>query len=261
MSYEHNFMAHRVSAQLLAELRSSAAPWAGGCLTSKSTLWQGVADWPRPDIAFQDRSNSASVAIEFKPPNQPKREYITGLGQALTYLNDFKYAGLILPNVANDGFPIAEYLANTHAALLSQTSLAILAYDKDPATLTILRALMTRSGGPTSIPKGIGGKVFWGYWRDLSNHDLLTMLRLIDAGVPNFNAAFTKFWIRYLVKGRAQTWEDNFRKKKQPTAYGKTGEGLNIQLAIRHAGWVDSLGRLTGGRTRIATDRESIWCG
>ena len=56
MSYEHNLMAHQVSAQLLTELRSGVAAWAGGCLTSKSTLWQGVADWPRPDIAFQDPS-------------------------------------------------------------------------------------------------------------------------------------------------------------------------------------------------------------
>ena len=89
MPYNHDLMAHQASAALLGDLRAGKADWSHQRLSKKTTLWQGVTDWPRPDIAFEDRTTRASLAIEFKPPNQAKREYVTGLGQALTYLTEF----------------------------------------------------------------------------------------------------------------------------------------------------------------------------
>ena len=111
MSFEHNFMAHKVSSILLGCLRSgNASEWAPPRLSVKTTLWQGFADWPRPDIAFEDQTNNSSFAIEFKPPNHPKREYVTGLGQAITYLRGFEFSGLVIPRRAADGFDISTYL-------------------------------------------------------------------------------------------------------------------------------------------------------
>ncbi len=243
MSYEHNYMAHRVANTLLQQIRSSQAPWLNSLLSPKTILWQGMADWPRPDIAFEDSSKNAALAFEFKPPNQPKREYVTGLGQALTYLNDFTFAGLIVPTVATDGFPIAEYINEMVTGFLSTMPVIILTYEKDPTKFTALRALQARKNAPKSIPKGVGRKVFWGYWRDLSSHDLLTILNLMGTKSLSMEKAFNMFWKRFSTKGRARTWEGTSRKKKSGTP--DPSERLNTELAMKHAGLVDSQGQMT----------------
>jgi hypothetical protein len=246
MSYEHNLMAHNVSAHLLQELRASRAAWANGELSARTTLWQGMADWPRPDIAFQDTSKNASIAFEFKPPNQPKREYVTGMGQALTYLNDFKYSALVLPAVANDGFKIAEYINKMFTDHLATMPVAIFEYSDDPTQLKVIRKLQNRPTTTVSIPAGTGRKLFWGYWRDLSNHDLLEMLRLADGQKrPDFKTIFDKFWARFATKGKARTWENTKRKAKAQSAAGKMGERINAHLAMKHSGLLDSDDRLT----------------
>ena len=243
MSYEHNFMAHQVSQTLLQEIRLSQASWLNSQLSATTILWQGMADWPRPDIAFEDASKNTALAFEFKPPNQPKREYITGLGQALTYLNDFTFAGLIVPKVCADGFPIAEYINKMFNGLLSTMPITLLSYEKDPTKLTVLRNLQTRTSPPKSIPKGVGRGVFWGYWRDLSNYDLLKLLEIMGNKSLNFDKAYSEFWKRYAVTGRAKTWEGNFRKKKSGAP--DTSEALNTKLSMRHSGLVDSEGHIT----------------
>lgn len=243
MSYEHNYMAYRVANTLLKQIRSSQAPWLNSRLSPKTILWQGIADWPRPDIAFEDSSKNAALALEFKPPNQPKREYVTGLGQALTYLNDFTFAGLIIPKVATDGFPIAEYIKEMFTGFLSTMPVLLLSYEKDPAKFTVLRDLQVRKNAPKSIPKGVGGKVFWGYWRDLSNHDLLTLLDLMGNKSVSMDKAFNVFWKKFTTTGQARTWEGNPRKKKSGAP--DPSERLNIELAMKHAGLVDSQGQMT----------------
>lgn len=245
MSYEHNQMAHKVSKKLLSDLRASRAPWTKSFLSGATTLWQGVADWPRPDIAFQDTKLNASIALEFKPPNQPKREYVTGLGQAITYLNEFRYAGLVLPTVANDGYRIADYIGDMFTGILKEMPLAVFSYEDDPANLTVIRGLQARSDGVT-IPSSTGRKAFWGYWRDLSNFELYEMLCLLDAQKhPNFESMFSKFWRSYASKGKALTWEGAERKIKSPDAKGKISEQTNVKQAMRHAGLIDSGGHMT----------------
>lgn len=247
MSVEHNFMAHEVSSLLLRQLRTgNAGGWASPKLSTKSTLWQGFADWPRPDIAFEDRTSNSSFAIEFKPPNQPKREYVTGLGQAITYLTDFEFSGLVVPKRARDGFDISSYLSGVLGRDLAGLSVALFAYDRNPGDLTVLRALKPRNSPPSRVPSGIGRKVFWGYWRDLSNFDLLELLRLADHmdGRP-FEEIFGTFWVNFAAKGRALTWEGKRRKKKAKNARSLNAERLNALLAMRHCGLLSADERLT----------------
>jgi len=247
MSVEHNFMAHEVSSTLLRQLRSGeATAWATPRLSTKSTLWQGIADWPRPDIAFEDSTNNSSFAIEFKPPNQVKREYVTGLGQAITYLSDFEFSGLVVPKRTADGFEISKYLNNILDQELATLSLALFEYDQDINNLTVLRPLTPREPPPSQVPKGIGRKVFWGYWRDLSNYDLFELLRLSDEmDGQGFDKIFQRFWTGFATKGTALTWEGKTRKAKMPDAKSFGAERLNAQLAMRHSGLLSADGQLT----------------
>lgn len=246
MGVEHNFMVHKVSAILLHQLRSGNAAWAPSRLSTKSTLWQGIADWPRPDIAFEDGTNNSSFAIEFKPPNQPKREYVTGLGQAITYLRDFEFSGLVVPKRTADGFEISNYLYNILDRELSMLSLALFEYDRDINDLTVLRSLKPRVPPLPQVPSGIGRKVFWGYWRDLSHYDLFTLLRLSDEmDGQDFSKIFQSFWTTFATKGTALTWEGKNRKKKLPNSKSLRAERLNAQLTMRHSGLLSADGRLT----------------
>ena len=251
MGFEHNLMAHQASVILLHQIRTANAVWSQARLSTSTTLWQGMADWPRPDIAFEDRGTGASMAIEFKPPNQTKREYITGLGQALTYLNDFEFSGLIVPERADDGFEIGKYLERTLGDLMDTVPVALFTYAKDPSQLVHLRDLRPRTV-PPGIPAGIGRDVFWGYWRDLSNHDLLSLLRIADDPKhPAFNVSFLRFWKKVAVKGQALTWEAKHRKAKAVNAPSFSGEMLNARLAMRHAGLLFEDGRLTADGHRL----------
>ena len=249
MALQHNFMAHEVSTLLLDQLRTGkAAEWATHRLTKKATLWQGKADWPRPDIAFEDRTNGSSLAIEFKPPNHPKREYVTGLGQAITYLSDFEFSGLVVPNLSADGFGIGSYLASLLDRQLAALPIALFTYDLDPKAIVVRRKLTTRKSPAPGIPQGVGRKVFWGYWRDLSRFDLFELLRLTDfMTARSFDDVFCEFWNTLAVRGKARTWEGSPRKKKKmpQAAPNYKGERLNARLAMRHAGMISAGGDLT----------------
>lgn len=247
MGIEHNFMALELSSVLLKQLRTGqASGWATSRLSSKSTLWQGIADWPRPDVAFEDKSTKATLALEFKPPNQTKREYITGLGQMITYLADFEFAGLVVPNKSDDGFCIAKYIGEVLARDLDDLPVALFSYDKSVSNLSVLRKLKPRAVPLAGAPAGTRPRTFWAYWRDLSNFDLFEILRIIDlSSMPSFDTNFGKFWKEFATKGKARTWEGAARKKKKMNAPSQTAERLNVFLAMRHAGLVGPDGRLT----------------
>jgi hypothetical protein len=245
MGYVHNAMAQAVSVGLLKALRNgTATDWATARLTTKSILWQGIADWPRPDIAFEDPITKATLALEFKPPNQTKREYVTGLGQMLTYLEDFEFAGLVLPEKAADGFPIALHIAGVIDRELSDRPLTLMSYGSDVDVLTVHRPLSDRPG-PVFEPPGKRRRgTFWAYWRDLSNYDLLEMLRIADASPGHsFEQSYATFWDRFVVKGKAKTWEGAFRKKSKTAKMEP--ELINAQYSMRHCGLINGEGDLT----------------
>ncbi|URW75046.1 hypothetical protein M9980_10805 [Sphingomonas donggukensis] len=237
-------MAQKVSAELLRALRtSSAAQWATPRLSNKCILWQGIADWPQPDIAFEDPNTGATLALEFKPPNQSKREYVTGVGQMLTYLQDFEFAGLVLPERSHDGFAIAEYIENVFQSELSQQPVVLMSYGPDVCDLSIRRALTARVG-PAPAPRVRRRGTFWAYWRDLSNYDLFALLKVLDAKPGrSFDQNFHSFWISTVLKGKAKNWEGQWRKKSPGSA--ESPERLNAKYAMRHCGLIGADGSLT----------------
>tara|TARA_R110002124_G_scaffold222938_3_gene388312 strand:+ start:35 stop:1168 length:1134 start_codon:yes stop_codon:yes gene_type:complete len=242
---EHDVMVREVSAALLSQLRTNqAGDWATARLTDKSTLWQGTADWPRPDIAFEAPDTGATLALEFKPPNCTKREYVTGLGQMLTYLADFEFSGLVLPECSSDGFKIADYVVEVINRDLNKLPLMVLSYGTDAADFSVLRKLTVRKGAKPPKKSTQKLRTFWGYWRDLSNYDLYEILRIIDVHPGNkFDASFKIFWNKFTVKKKARKWDGNFRKV---SASGNiAAEQINAFLSMRHSGLIDPNGQLT----------------
>ena len=246
MSAQHNLMAHEVSTILLRELRTGNAEWATSRLSKKSTLWQGFQDWPKPDIAIEDRDHNSSFALEFKPPNHQRREYITGLGQAITYLRSFEFSGLVVPEFSSDGFQIASYLDDLIKAELPGLALALFQYDPEGRNLTHLRPLRARPSTPPALVQS-GQRPFWGYWRDLSHSDVFDLLSLIDKKEgEGFDSVFAHFWKDIVILGQSKDWEGRPRSIQGSDANRIKKETTNASLSLRHAGLLSSDHALTG---------------
>jgi hypothetical protein len=256
MSYTHDKLAFEAAELLLSQLQKNQAPWANGYLTNRTTRWQGIADWPRPDAAFQDKDKKVSLAIEFKPPGQPKREYVTGVGQAMTYLRTFTYAALIVPRFSNDGFEIAQYLkGHLNEFFAVRLPIGLFMYKQSPGDSTDLESLIDlrlREGEAPRIPRGVG-KRFWRYWRDLSQHDLLTILTEMDSSNQTFDLAFKKFWDNQMAEGVALTWEGNYRKPKPKSkdALSYESERTSANSSLRGIGVMNTNGKLTEEGIRL----------
>jgi len=248
MSYAHNLMAFQAGESLLGAVRSGNAPWVGGRLTSQTTHWPGNIDWPVPDRIFED-SAGTTLAVEFKPPGQPKREYITGLGQTLTYLRPFTFAALVVPARAGDGFYIAEYLRDLlNEQYAGSLPVALFSYTIAPSQLVTLVSLRDRIA-PAPILPATTRRAFWAYVRDASYYDVFDMLSEMDARSIRFNAAYAQFWNRKRTTGQALTLagapraqkDHQFSEKNQ----GDVAERTNANLLMRHTGLIDADGRIT----------------
>jgi len=242
MVYEHNVMAHKVEYQLLRQLRNgNAQNWAPSRLTEKTGLWQGIFDWPQPDFAFQDNTKESSLACEFKPPNRNKREYLTGLGQCHAYLNDFEFALLVVPKKANDGYPIAEYLQN----IFEETTrpMGLLAYDGNIDSLSTLRRITEPACPRRIIPKGIGRKMFWAYWREWSQYEVFNVLDVMYKNECKFSDAYDHYWRNTLLNGNALTWEKT--RRRIPTEGSFASRKCNARLSMRHIKVIDSRTEIT----------------
>jgi hypothetical protein len=68
-------------------------------------------NWPSEDGNIYDNSHKNNIALEFKPLTETKRGIQTGLGQCITYLNNFSCSYLICPDQVED-FKISEYMKN-----------------------------------------------------------------------------------------------------------------------------------------------------
>lgn len=248
MSYSHDLMAYQAGERLLSDLRGGNATWAGGSLTSQTTHWPGIIDWPKPDRIFEDDLGT-TLAIEFKPPGQSKREYVTGLGQAMTYLRSFTYGAIVLPERAIDGFCIADYLKGVlREQYARRLPLALFTYGVDPTQLTPIVALRTREGNIPRLP-ATTRRTFWAYVRDASFYDVYEILLEMDRRDTPFDEAYIHFWNTKRCTGQSLTLDGTHRRPKahqfSEQNQGDRAERTNINLLMRHTGLVDSDGRIT----------------
>ena len=68
--------------------------------------------FPKPDIVLLGLSKEpmAQIAFEIKPPHAVKREYLTGLGQSISYLMTFPLVYIVLPDEVIDGLHIPSFI-------------------------------------------------------------------------------------------------------------------------------------------------------
>jgi hypothetical protein len=249
----HDVLAFAVAEDLARQVRAGGHPWSA--LLGTSVQVTASRTWPLPDFVITDVPNHASpsLAAEFKPPDQSKREYLTGLGQATAYTRDFDYACIVMPDVADDNYAIGDHVSD----ILSQPvadSLPIALVTYDPGVLspahvvyTIRRDLTLRVTPPAR--RADVESSFWAKWRDMSPDEMARLLEysyLEDrpGAVGTIrDRAFDRLWAD-MASGRTVHWGGQPRRLTN-TPRLKTAWAKNYRNFLFHLGWTYPDGKLT----------------
>lgn len=244
----HDSMATKCGDQILNNIRNGNTTYTQvfSSSMSRTSDW----GWPRPDYVCFDAVNQCTYAIEFKPTNQTKREYLCGLGQALSYLQKHMYSGLIVPTVADDGFPISQFLNNTlQAPEFNDVGISLYEYDPITLAVSLLRPISkTRTLAALQVTSP-ATNTFWCWWRDLSQYELYRLLSLSfkyndQQGDIYSNNIFPDFWVE-LANGTTLTWEGKNRKPASNSIKNQQKQNYKIPLNQLDL-WNPSTGKLTG---------------
>lgn len=194
------------------------------------------------------------MAAEFKPPAQTKREYLTGLGQAIAYTKDFNHSLLIVPDTSDDNYRIADHIRDVlQQASCATLPVGLLGYD--PRTLSstnaafvVLRALAPRVGPFT--PSAIIDASFWAKWREMSGQEIGLFLGHLYAeglrpagGRSIRDRAFDRLWTD-IQAGRAESWSGSVRRWANTTTM-REAQSKNYRNFLIHIGWMQTEGQLT----------------
>jgi len=167
----HDEMAFEIARTIRDLVLKGEDPWR--TLYRPTIVITSSSEWPEPDFVFDDRKG-LTYSFEFKPPEQVRREYLLGIGQAVAYLTHFSHSTLILPKTA-ENFNIAEYISDIVRNL--PLKIAVIAYEPtDIRRLEVLVPYPSQPVGPLERKAAVG-KVFWAFWMDESIHEFYLMLK------------------------------------------------------------------------------------
>jgi hypothetical protein len=249
----HDELAYSVARQAVAEIRHGIEPWS--TLFSTDAHVTASREWPVPDFVISDNANSLTIGAEFKPPGQTKREYLTGLGQALAYTRDFDYGLLVLPTVSDDQYRIADHVASVlDQPDYAAAPLGIMEYD--PAQITpsganasVKRFCARREIAPSK--KALLGQTFYAKWREISPEEMACYLRCLyeeglkdpDPTSSTRDRAFLKVWAEIQAE-TLHHWGGGVRHAKNG-AKNRVAWLKNYRNFMSHVGWMESDGALT----------------
>ncbi len=217
---------------------------------SPNLIRVGDWDWPRPDYVCYDETLGVTYALEFKPPFQSKREYLTGLGQSLSYLRKHAYSGLIVPNVADDGFRIADFICDVlKSSEFVNIPTSLYAYNYAEQSIKILKQI-SQTREVTSLQKQKPEiQTFWCWWRDMSHYELYDLLYLSfiysEADGDIYSDHIYPYFYNMMINKQTRQWDGTPRNKLYSERSKKAEkQNYNIPL-VQLELWTRGEGRLT----------------
>ncbi|MGQ9642190.1 MAG: hypothetical protein ACUVQY_11075 [Thermoproteota archaeon] len=215
----HDEMAFEVARTIREHVVKGVSPWKD--LYKSTIVITSSPEWPEPDFVFDDQEK-LTYGFEFKPPEQVRREYIMGVGQALTYLNHFSHSTLILPTRA-ENFEIAQFVE--HLVQNIPLRIGVICYDpEDIRQLKVLVPYPKEPVGPLQ-KRATLGKVFWAFWMDQSIHEFYLMLK---GSYDHRNEAGD-------IKQKVFT--EVFEMMKQSKTYANDGTPRQLGKRLKFSSW------------------------
>jgi len=192
--------------------------------------------FPKPDIVLLGLSKEPQpqIAFEVKPPHSVKREYLTGLGQAISYLITFPLVYMVLPDETIDDLHIPTFIKEIIEK--SDLKIGLISYDINKYEPKILKeAILEEKIDIEKLEKKITSMRprSWLFWMDTKLEEVGEMLNKINE-VESRNIQGN---IQYIVLN--EFWEEKLRfrypKTKRPSSFK-----LNYKL------FLDTLNLWTG---------------
>ncbi len=252
MSLIHDELTVKASAAIIGKIRVQDNDWKQ--IFSNSISRMGDFGWPRPDYVCFDNELQQSFAFEFKPPKQTKREYLTGLGQSIAYLQKHHYAALIVPRKA-ESFLISEYIKTVlELDHLKGLPLALIDYDEDiigsepNRSIRLLKPISEKR--EVVLQKASLNETYWCWWRDGSHYEVLQLLQLSDkyndqVGDIYSEYIWPEFW-KLMVEGKTKQWDGSPRTISGDSDTPNTSYKQNYKIPLFQLGlWEQGEGRLT----------------
>jgi hypothetical protein len=249
----HDVLAFAVGTEAVRRVRAGLGPW--NTIFSADSYVTASRVWPVPDFVLVDTTNNLTIGAEFKPPQQSKREYLTGLGQAVAYSRDFDYGLLILPTFADDGYPIADHVQSVLLETpFENAPVGLLSYD--PTILSSSNPgfkevhFFERRIGSPSHPAS-HDQSFYAKWREMGPEEIFAYLSCSYDEIRHPSSstgtirdiAFNKLW-KEIQAGKLHHWGGGVRHYTD-TPKIKTGVLKNYRNFLFHIGWTESSGALT----------------
>jgi len=242
----HDEMAFEIARKIRELVLKGVSPWRK--LYRPTIVITSSSEWPEPDFVFDDRKG-ITYGFEFKPPEQVRREYLLGLGQAIAYLNHFSHSTLILPKIA-ENFSIANYVGDIVRKI--PLKIGIIAYEPDDIKkLDVLVPYPPQPIGPLERKASIG-KVFWAFWMDQSIHEFYLMLkRSYELRNKPGDIKEKVFSYVFDLMKQGKTYANNGMPRRLGMKLKFSSWFLNYRLPFLHCGLWSLDGRPTLTGTRI----------
>lgn len=138
--------------------------------------------FPKPDIILLGLSKDPQpqIAFELKPPHAVKREYLTGLGQAISYLMKFPLVYIILPDEKIDGIDIPVFI--TEIIEKCDLKVGVISYNIADYQPTIRKeAILEKNIDIENLEKEITSLKprSWLFWMDTKIEEVAAILKKI----------------------------------------------------------------------------------
>lgn len=190
-------------------------------LSSEVYLTKSESTFPSPDGTFYDPKNKFSLALEFKPPTETKRGILTGLGQAIAYLDKHSVSYLLIPSKV-EYFNMGEYMVDLFKKNISdKMPIALVVYDYENVQniLEYIEPTVEINETTLSAREASSGR-YWAKWLDLPLHALwiLTDIAYSDK-------------IRQENRKKA-IWDEFFLTYVYPEAYRNQFEAYNSGIFL-----------------------------
>lgn len=249
----HDVLAFAIAQEAIRRVSMGSAPW--NSVLSATSYITSSRSWPVPDFVLVDPVRNVTVGAEFKPPRQSKREYLTGLGQAMAYTRDFHYGLLVLPTIADDGYPIGQHVASVlEQPAFGHAPLGLLTYDARtlaPGSPSFDEARFFAPRGVPPASPAILDQSFYAKWREISPQEIFQLLsfsydeqRITSSATGTIrDRAFGQLWNAIQAK-TVDGWRGRVRKYSTSL---RTAVAKNYRNFLFHISWTESDGALTRG--------------
>jgi len=178
------------------------------------------------------------VSFEVKTPYVYKHEYITGIGQAISYNSIFPLSYLVVPNYNMEGFEVLDFLKTIIE--INNLSIGLFSYKmENPAEIDLVKQasiVRIKAGHVKETVKAI--KRSYSYWRETKPEEVFEALRISreveQTSQTNnvLNIVMGKLWKEVLSK--------RFLKAKKISSFL-----LNYKLFLIQNALLDATGHLT----------------